>query len=178
MEPVPAIEILHNSPPRVIYEGKVFSSANYNPTDTAPLPEDNRVISGFNAIDEHVEALFEQWEEGEPLAGIDALTIIEAFSDHYNEIPQVLKDRLFAQVLDEIKTSSHPADIITQCMQLPYVYEQLTNTVMEMLYSGSSLRTLNDPLVSGYLEAYAEHELGRGGTLDALRALLTLQDKQ
>jgi hypothetical protein len=158
--------------PVLVYEGSVLSSAGYRDMGEPSSSELHRII-GFEMIDAHLVQLLEEWRtSGASGAGIDAYTIIESFPDRYQLPTDNLADTLALRVIEEVRSDDNPAEIIIHTMQVPKVYEILGRQVSAQLMSDAPLdRTLQDPLVEAYLQAYAQMELpeGKGGKMEALR---------
>lgn len=159
--------------PVITYEGNVFSSANYTGESGEKPASEVRRIVGFEAIDMHVEHLLDAWEtNGDFDAGIDALTILESYPQHYSAPSNELYEVLRHDITTAITSAERPADILIHTMQLPALYHMLTQEVMAKITSEIPLdTTLRNPLVDSYLDTYARTNLTQGGKLEALRHL-------
>lgn len=159
--------------PVVTYEGSVFSSADYGgESGEEPAPDTRRIV-GFEAIDTHVEHLLEAWETHSDFnAGIDALTILAGYPERYAAPSSTLYEALRHDITAAVTRAERPADILIHAMQLPELYDMLTQEVMTEITSETPLDTaLRNPLVEGYLDAYAQMNLTQGGKFEALRQL-------
>lgn len=152
-----------------------FAAAHYHEIDSEPL-EETEQIEGYEAIGNHVRELLEKYaEQGNLIALIDAVAIIETYWEYF-EVPSVEQINSIVAEICSVTDREHLLDLMDESKNAERLYQGVLAEVKDRLAKSKHLSDITkDPLLDAYVQSHvAEHGVSE---LEAVSTLLEALQK-